>query len=205
MDASHPFPKDIGWIEVICGSMFSGKTEELIRRLKRAVYGKQKVQVFKPKLDKRYDHTRVVSHSQLMVTSTAVDRATDILRLVRPETQVVGIDEVQFFGPELVGVAETLAGKGIRVICAGLDQDYLGRPFEPMPQLLCVAEYITKVLAICVVCGNPADRSQRIAPKGDRIVVGATEAYEARCRKCFVPEPSEATPPQTLELFDSSS
>jgi thymidine kinase len=202
MESSHQTPKDIGWIEVICGSMFSGKTEELIRRVKRAVYGKQKVQVFKPKVDRRYDDTRVVSHSQLKLTSTVVDSATDILRLVRPDTQVVGIDEVQFFGPDLVSVAETLAGRGVRVICAGLDQDYLGKPFEPMPQLLCVAEYITKVLAICVVCGNPADRSQRIVPKGERVMVGAAETYEARCRKCFVPEPSEATPPQTLELFD---
>lgn len=202
MDSIHHHPKDTGWIEVICGSMFSGKTEELIRRVKRAVYGKQKVQVFKPKVDSRYDDLRVVSHSQLRVISTPVDHPREILRLVDPQTQVVGIDEVQFFGLDVVPVCEILAGQGRRVICAGLDQDYLGHPFEPMPQLLCLAEYITKVLAICVVCGNPANHSQRIVSSGERVVVGAAEKYEARCRKCFVPEPTEATPPQNLELFD---
>jgi thymidine kinase len=198
----NPFPKDIGWIEVICGSMFSGKTEELIRRLKRAVYGKQRVQVFKPRIDTRYDETNVVSHSHSRITSTPIERAEEIFYSLHPETQVVGIDEVQFFGPEVVPVCEALAAKGIRVICAGLDQDYLGKPFEPMPQLLAVAEYITKELAICVVCGNPANRSQRIVAAGERVMVGAAEAYEARCRKCHVPGPVEATPPQTLELFD---
>ncbi|WP_224365472.1 thymidine kinase [Hyalangium versicolor] len=198
----HQFPKDIGWIEVICGSMFSGKTEELIRRVKRAVYGKQRVQVFKPKLDDRYDETQVVSHSQLKLVSTPIERAEEIFYHLSPETQVIGIDEVQFFGPEVVQVCEALANKGLRVICAGLDQDYQGRPFEPMPQLLAVAEYVTKELAICVVCGNPANRSQRLAAREERVVVGAAGAYEARCRKCHVPEPAEATPPQTLKLFD---
>jgi thymidine kinase len=196
------FPKNIGWIEVICGSMFSGKTEELIRRVKRAIYGKQKVQVFKPKVDSRHEDAQVVSHSHLKVTSTAIERAGEILQHLRPETQVVAIDEVQFFGPELVAICEELAARGLRVICAGLDQDYLGKPFEPMPQLLAVAEYITKELAICVVCGNPANRSQRIVPSGERVVVGSTGAYEARCRKCFVPAPVQATPPSTLDLFD---
>lgn len=197
----HQFPKDIGWIEVICGSMFSGKTEELIRRLKRAVYGKQKVQVFKPRIDDRYDASQVVSHSQLRLTSTPIERAEEIFYSLRPETQVVGIDEVQFFGPEVVQVCESLANKGLRVICAGLDQDYQGRPFDPMPQLLAIAEYVTKELAICVVCGNPANRSQRLSSSGTRVLVGAAGAYEARCRKCHVPEPTEATPPQTLDLF----
>ncbi len=198
----HNFPKDIGWIEVICGSMFSGKTEELIRRVKRAVYGKQKVQVFKPRLDNRYDESSVVSHSQLRLVSTPIERAEEIFYNLQPGTQVIGIDEVQFFGAEVVQVCEALANKGMRVICAGLDQDYQGRPFEPMPALLAVAEYVTKELAICVVCGNPANRSQRIVSDQARVVVGAAGAYEARCRKCHVPDPVEGTPPQTLKLFE---
>jgi thymidine kinase len=197
----HHFPKDIGWIEVICGSMFSGKTEELIRRIKRAVYGKQKVQVFKPKLDIRYDDTAVVSHSQIKLVSTPIDRAEEIFYSLDPQTQVVGIDEVQFFGSEVVPVCEALAARGIRVICAGLDQDYQGKPFEPMPHLLAVAEYITKELAICVVCGNPANRSQRLISRDERVVVGAAGAYEARCRKCHVTKPDEATLQQSLDLF----
>jgi thymidine kinase len=197
----HQFPKDIGWIEVICGSMFSGKTEELIRRIKRVLYAKQKVQVFKPNIDNRYDELAVVSHSQIKLMSTPVNGPGQILQLLKSDTEVVGIDEVQFLGPEVVAVCEALASKGIRVICAGLDQDYQGKPFEPMPQLLAVAEYITKELAICVVCGNPANRSQRLSNSGDRVLVGAAGAYEARCRKCHVPQPVEATPPQNLELF----
>lgn len=182
--------------------MFSGKTEELIRRLKRAVLGKQKVQVFKPRIDTRYDETQVVSHTQAKVVSTPIVRAEEIFYSLDPETQVVGIDEVQFLGPGVVNVCETLANRGLRVICAGLDQDYQGKPFEPMPQLLALAEYVTKELAICVVCGNPASRSQRTSPSGERVMVGATDAYEARCRKCHVPVAAEATPPQTLDLFE---
>jgi len=197
----NQFPKDIGWIEVICGSMFSGKTEELIRRVKRAVYGKQKVQVFKPKIDNRYDESAVVSHSQLKLISTPIERAGEILQHLLPDTEVVGIDEVQFLGPEVVPVIEALAARGIRVICAGLDQDYQGKPFEPMPALLAISEYITKELAICVVCGNPANRTQRLQAREERVVVGAAGAYEARCRKCHLPSPAEATPPQNLELF----
>lgn len=197
----HQFPKDIGWIEVICGSMFSGKTEELIRRLKRALYGKQKVQVFKANIDKRYDELAVVSHSQLKLVATPVERAEEILQHLKPDTEVVGIDEVQFLGPDVVRVCEALAARGVRVLCAGLDQDYQGKPFEPMPQLLAIAEYVTKELAICVVCGNPANRSQRILDSAERVVVGAAGAYEARCRKCHVPTPVEATPPQNLDLF----
>jgi thymidine kinase len=181
--------------------MFSGKTEELIRRVKRALYGKQKVQVFKPKIDTRYDEASVVSHSQLKLTSQPIERAEEIFYSLRPETQVVGIDEVQFFGPEIVPVVEALATRGIRVICAGLDQDYTGKPFEPMPTLLAIAEYITKELAICVVCGNPANRSQRIEDSTERVVVAGAGAYEPRCRKCHVPEPVTATPPQTMDLF----
>jgi thymidine kinase len=197
----HQFPKDIGWIEVICGSMFSGKTEELIRRIKRALYGKQRIQVFKPAIDDRYDELAVVSHSQLKVIATPVRRADEILQALKPDTQVVGIDEVQFLGPDVVAVCEAMAQRGVRVICAGLDQDYQGKPFEPMPQLLAVAEYVTKELAICVVCGNPANRSQRISESSERVVVGAAGAYEARCRKCHVPTSVEATPPQNLDLF----
>jgi thymidine kinase len=181
--------------------MFSGKTEELIRRVKRGIYGKQKVQVFKPKADDRYDEKQVVSHSQLKFTSTPIERAEEILAHLREDTQVVAIDEVQFFGPGLVAICEALASTGIRVICAGLDQDYLGKPFEPIPQLLAVGEDITKLLAICVVCGNPANRSQRVEPRQERVVVGSAGSYEARCRKCFVAAPVEATVPQTLDLF----
>jgi thymidine kinase len=199
--AVHAFPRDIGWIEVICGSMFSGKTEELIRRIKLAVYAKQKAQVFKPRLDKRYDQKLVVSHSQQSVVSTPIDRPEQIFSHLQPETKVVGIDEVQFFAQEIVSVCEALANRGLRVICAGLDQDYQGRPFDPMPTLMAVAEFVTKLQAICVVCGNPANRTQRITSGGGRVMVGASEAYEARCRKCHVPEPADATPPQTLDLF----
>jgi thymidine kinase len=194
-------PKNIGWIEVICGSMFSGKTEELIRRVKRALYGKQRVQLFKPRLDTRYDALDIVSHSQIRVVATPVSRPEEILALTRPETEVVGIDEVQFLGAEVLSVCEALANRGVRVICAGLDQDYLGKPFEPMPQLLAVAEYVTKELAICVVCGNPANRSQRLADSNERVLVGAASAYEARCRKCHVGAAVEATIPQNLDLF----
>lgn len=197
----HPYPKNIGWVEVICGSMFSGKTEELIRRVKRALYGKQVVQVFKPRIDTRYDDSAVVSHSQAKIVSTPIENAEEIFMALRPDTQVIGIDEVQFFGPGVVAVVQALAQKGYRVICAGLDQDYQGRPFEPMPQLLALAEYVTKELAICVVCGNPANRSQRLIDSAERVVVGAAGAYEARCRKCHVPTPDVATPQQTLELF----
>jgi thymidine kinase len=143
-----------------------------------------------------------VSHSRLRLVSTPIERPEEIFYRLPPGTQVVGIDEVQFFGPEVVPVCEALASRGLRVICAGLDQDFQGRPFEPMPQLMAVAEYVTKQLAICVVCGNPAHRSQRLVASGDRVVVGAAGAYEARCRKCHLPEAAEATPaPQTLELF----
>jgi thymidine kinase len=195
------FPRDVGWIEVICGSMFSGKTEELIRRLKRAQIAKQKVQVFKPKIDTRYDAEKVVSHSAQAIESLPIARADQIFQHLQPGTEVVGIDEVQFFGGELLPVVEALAGRGLRVICAGLDQDYLGKPFEPMPQLLAISEYITKELAICVVCGNPANRSQRLVSARARVVVGAAGEYEARCRKCHVAEPVEATPPETLDLL----
>ena len=197
----HFPPKNIGWIEVICGSMFSGKTEELIRRIKRAIIARQKVQMFKPRLDNRYDEMRVVSHSMQGLNSTPVERAEEILERMRPDTQVVGIDEVQFLGPAVVNICEKLAHRGARVIVAGLDQDYLGRPFDPVPQLMAIAEYVTKELAICSLCGNPANRSQRIVASGERVMVGAAGAYEARCRACFRPhELVEPAPIPQLEL-----
>ncbi len=185
----HDSPRNTGWIEVIAGCMFSGKTEELIRRIRRAQIARQKVAIFKPKIDTRYSNDHIVSHSEAKLLSTVVQCSDEILAKVE-DAQVVGIDEGQFFDPGIVDVAEELANQGKRVIIAGLDQDYRGKPFEPMPQLLAVAEYITKTLAICVVCGNPADRTQRTTPGQERVLVGAKEAYEARCRKCFEPPKS---------------
>lgn len=185
MDTSalHNVPRNIGWIEVVCGCMFSGKTEELIRRMRRAEIAKQKVAIFKPRIDNRYSAVHIVSHSEQSLNSQVVDDASEILELAKG-AQVVGIDEGQFFKLNLVDVCEQLATQGKRVIVAGLDQDYRGKPFEPVPQLLAVAEYITKTLAICVVCGNPADRTQRKTQQQDRVIVGAKDVYEARCRRC---------------------
>ncbi|MCB0272685.1 MAG: thymidine kinase [Bdellovibrionales bacterium] len=179
-------PQETGWIEVICGGMFSGKTEELIRRMRRAEIAKQNIVLFKPRMDDRYATDFVISHDKRVIEAVSVDEAKQIEVLAK-NYDVVGIDEVQFFGPEIVEVCEYLANKGKRVIVSGLDQDYLGQPFDPMPTLLCVAEYITKELAICVVCGNPADRTQRIIDEQERVVIGGNEFYEARCRKCFKP------------------
>jgi thymidine kinase len=176
-----------GWIEVITGSMFSGKSEELIRRLRRAQIGRQKVQIFKPRIDDRYGHDHVTSHSEMKIASENVSSSRELLERIDAATQVVGIDEGQFFDCELPMVCDTLADQGRRVIVAGLDQDFLGKPFEPMPQLLAIAEYITKTHAICMVCGNPASHTQRLVPSGDRVLLGATGLYEARCRACFVP------------------
>lgn len=188
--AQHIIPRDTGWIEVICGCMFSGKTEELIRRVRRAQIAKQQVAIFKPKIDNRYSAEHIVSHSDQSIISHPVADAAEIPTLAG-EAQVIGIDEGQFFKTNLVEVCEALATNGKRVIIAGLDQDYRGKPFEPMPQLLAVAEYITKTLAICVVCGNPADRTQRKTQQQDRVVVGAKDIYEARCRRCFEPPPAD--------------
>jgi len=176
-----------GWIEVIVGSMFSGKSEELIRRLRRAQIARQHVQIFKPAIDVRYAADQIVSHSEMRIPSVAVRTARELLEAVEPDTEVVGIDEGQFFDQELPMVCTTLADQGKRVIVAGLDQDYLGKPFEPMPQLLAIAEYITKTHAICMVCGNPANHTQRLVASGDRVLVGAQGMYEARCRVCFDP------------------
>jgi len=173
-----------GQIEVICGSMFSGKTEELIRRLRRAQIAKQRVAIFKPSIDNRYSQTDIVSHNEQKITSTVVETAEQIL-LFSSDADVIGIDEAQFFDKYLVEVCEFLASSGKRVIVAGLDTDFRGVPFEPIPQLLAVAEYITKTLAVCVKCGAPANRTQRISNKGERVLVGATDIYEARCRDCY--------------------
>ncbi|MBD3367471.1 MAG: thymidine kinase [Candidatus Eisenbacteria bacterium] len=177
----------VGWIEVICGSMFSGKSEELIRRLRRAKIARQEVVAFKPSIDDRYDEDDIVSHDERRIESVRIAKASEILARVDDAVEVVGIDEAQFFDGDLVAVCEELADTGRRVIVAGLDQDYLGRPFEPMPQLLAVAEYITKTLAVCMRCGRPANRTQRIIASDERVVVGADEVYEARCRRCFSP------------------
>jgi thymidine kinase len=168
--------------------MFSGKTEELIRRIRRAEIARQRVAIFKPLLDTRYSADHIVSHSDARLRSQAVTGASEILQHAG-DAQVVGIDEAQFFDMDLVDAAERLANAGKRVIIAGLDQDFRGKPFEPIPQLLAVAEYITKTLAICVVCGNPADRTQRTAGSRERVLVGAADTYEARCRLCFEPPP----------------
>ena len=184
---SHPQAQGAGWIEVITGSMFSGKSEELIRRVRRAQIARQTVQLFKPRLDARYSAEEIVSHSDMKMPSQVVAKAAEILEALGEGTDVVGIDEGQFFDLSLVDVVNTLADRGLRVIVAGLDQDYLGRPFEPMPQLLAIAEYVDKTLAICMRCGAPANRSQRLVAATDRVVVGGSEQYEARCRLCFRP------------------
>lgn len=192
-------PVGTGWIEVIAGPMFSGKTEELIRRLRRALYAKQKVAIYKPTIDTRYDAIEIVSHSKQSITAIPIDEASQILESAPADIEVVGIDEAQFFGKDLPRVCEALADRGVRVIIAGLDMDYRGVPFEPMPTLLGIAEFVTKALAICVVCGNPAGRSQRIVRTSERVMLGATESYEPRCRLHH--ESNEQTPPEQSRLF----
>jgi thymidine kinase len=183
--------KNHGWIEVICGSMFSGKTEELIRRLRRAQIANMKVEIFKPAVDTRYSDREVVSHNSNAIPSTPVGGAQQIL-LMAQNVEVVGIDEAQFFDAEIVNVAQTLANKGIRVIVAGLDMDYSGRPFGPMPSLLAHAEFITKVHAICMQCGSIANYSYRKTRNNEQVLLGEKEAYEARCRACFNEGSAEA-------------
>ena len=192
MDVAHR--AGAGWLEVVAGSMFSGKSEELIRRLRRAQIAKRKVQIFKPRIDNRYSESHITSHSAMQIEAENVSSSRELLERVKPDTEVVGIDEGQFFDPELPAVCTMLADQGKRVIVAGLDQDYLGKPFEPMPQLLAIAEYITKTHAICMVCGSPANHTQRLVASGDRVLVGAQGLYEARCRKCF--DPLLAGPPR---------
>jgi thymidine kinase len=178
---------NLGWIEAICGPMFSGKSEELMRRLRRAIIARKRVQAFKPVIDERYSSDEIVSHNHLRMKSQVIQRASEILPQLDPRTEVVGIDEANFFGSDLVEVATRLADGGKQVIIAGLDTDYMGRPFPPMPDLLSLAESITKTLAICLRCGNPAKHTQRLVESNDLIVVGAGGMYEARCRRCFEP------------------
>lgn len=173
-----------GWIEVICGSMFSGKTEELIRRLKRAKIANLKVEIFKPAIDIRFDEVKIVSHDTNVIHSTPVDNSQKIL-LLAPDADVIGIDEAQFFDPEIANVCDELALRGQRVIVAGLDMDYLGNPFGQMPFIMAKADYVTKLHAICMQCGNIANYSYRKIPNEDQVMLGATDAYEPRCRTCY--------------------
>jgi thymidine kinase len=205
---------NMGWIEVIVGPMFSGKSEELIRRLRRAEYGRQRVQIFKPVIDQRYAKNGIVSHSGLEIASELVRTGSEVLEKVAPRTEVVGIDEAQFLGETIIDACSRLAELGKRVIVAGLDTDFMGRPFEPMPRLLAVAEEITKLLAICMSCGNPAVHTQRLVASEELIVVGATGMYEARCRRCFEPQlahqkieeqEKQATSPSSLKAIAGSS
>ena len=180
-----------GCIEVVCGSMFSGKTEELLRRIKRARLARQRVQLFKPRIDQRYDAVKVVSHEGANADASPVASAEELLGRVADDTHVVGIDEVQFFDPAIVATCEELANRGVRVIVAGLDQDYRGQPFGPISLLLAVAEYVTKLHAVCSQCGAEACKSQRLMASEGQLFVGGAAAYEARCRRCFV----EGEPP----------
>ncbi|HEY6390658.1 MAG TPA: thymidine kinase [Bryobacteraceae bacterium] len=178
---------NLGWIEVICGPMFSGKSEELMRRLRRAMIARKRVQVFKPIIDNRYSDDEIVSHTDIRMKSEVIGSVAEIMQRLDRRTQVVGLDESNFFGQELVEIATQLADGGKQVIVGGLDTDYMGRPFPPMPDLLTLAESITKTLAICMRCGNPAKHTQRLVESDDLIVVGAAGMYEARCRRCFEP------------------
>jgi len=196
---------NMGWIEVIVGPMFSGKSEELIRRLRRAEIAKQRVQIFKPEIDKRYAKNGIVSHSGLEIASELVDSGSAILEKVAPRTEVVGIDEAQFLGETAVDACVKLADLGKRVIVAGLDTDFMGRPFEPMPRLLAVAEEITKLLAICMQCGNPAVHTQRLVASEELIVVGAGGIYEARCRRCFEPQLAQQKVEQEKRKSETST
>ncbi|EJE7234639.1 thymidine kinase [Clostridium sporogenes] len=183
-------PKDHGWIEVVAGPMYSGKTEELIRRIRRAEIAKQKVQVFKPEIDNRYSKQDVVSHAGDKIRSVPVKSSKEILKKLLDDTDVIGIDEAQFFDDSLVEIVSKIANNNRRVICAGLDMDFKGEPFGPMPKLMAIAEFVDKIQAVCMVCNNPATRTQRLingkpAKKSDPVVlIGAQESYEARCRKC---------------------
>jgi thymidine kinase len=176
----------LGWIEVICGSMFSGKSEELIRRLRRAIIAKQRVQIFKPIIDSRSD-AEIVSHSEMRMPSISIGSSVELTNKVDHRTEVVGVDEAQFFDEGRVEAAQQLADQGKRVIVAGLDKDFRGLPFGPIPSLMAVAEEVTKTLAICVRCGSPANNTQRLVESDELVVVGAQGFYEARCRRCFEP------------------
>ncbi|MDD4004537.1 MAG: thymidine kinase [Elusimicrobiaceae bacterium] len=190
-----PYSPKSGWIEVVCGSMFSGKTQELIRRIRLAEIARQKVQIFNSALDTRYGENHIISHDNIRVPCMAVKSSRELLDSVLPETQMVGVDEIHFFDPAIVDACQKLANSGKRVIAAGLDQDYRGQPFDNTARMMAVAESVTKNLAICVVCGAPANHSQKLVCGGGLIDVGAADKYEARCRKCFSPEPIEKKDP----------
>jgi thymidine kinase len=177
-------PKDAGWIEVICGSMFSGKTEELIRRLRRAQIAQMQTTIFKPRIDSRYSETHIVSHNNIKLESHLVNSPQEILDIAE-NASVVAIDEAQFFNDSILEICKTLASQGKRVVVAGLDTDYRGFPFGPMPQLMCEADYLDKLRAICVKCGNPASCTQRTSSDRGQVVIGELDKYEARCRNCF--------------------
>lgn len=184
----HNEGRPSGGVEVVCGPMFSGKTEELIRRVKLALIAKQRVQVFKPQVDDRYANEYIISHSEQKAICTPVKHSTDILGLIKDSTRIVGLDEAQFFDDEIISVCEKLANRGIRVIVAGLDQDFMGNPFGKMPELLAIAESVLKLKAVCMVCGGAATKTQRLIRSKEQIVVGSGEAYEARCRACHDPD-----------------
>jgi thymidine kinase len=188
---SPPSQHRSGWIEVVCGSMFSGKTEELLRRIKRARLARQPVVLFKPRVDNRYDEVKIVSHEGLNADALPVASAQELLSSLPKDARVAGIDEVQFFDDGIVEAAEVLASRGVRVIVAGLDQDWRGRPFGPMPALMAVAEYVTKLHAVCARCGGAATRSQRLVATEGQLFVGGAAEYEARCRACFVADVTE--------------
>tara|TARA_B100002051_G_C16729769_1_gene637554 strand:- start:694 stop:1248 length:555 start_codon:yes stop_codon:yes gene_type:complete len=179
-----PKPVNAGWIEVICGSMFSGKTEELLRRIRRAQIAKMHTIVFKSRVDSRFDKNRIVSHNKLTMKCTIITKASDIFSLSK-KADVIAIDEAQFFDDSLIDVSKKLADIGKRIIIAGLDKDYLGKPFGPMPKIMCEADYLDKLLAICIICGDPASYSHRKHSENGQVVIGAKDKYEARCRSCF--------------------
>ena len=177
-------PKKVGWIEVICGSMFSGKTEELMRRIRRAEIANLSVSVYKPNIDSRYSKSHIVSHNKIKMVSHNIKKPIDIIKLAKKD-EVIGIDETQFFDYSIIDVCKNLASGGKRVLVAGLDTDYRGKPFGPMPDLMCEADYLDKLRAICIICGNPASYTQRTSTQVDQIVIGELDKYEARCRHCF--------------------
>ena len=180
--------KEQGEIEVICGCMFCGKSEELVRRLKRALIAKLNIQVFKPMIDNRYSEKDVVTHDGIRIDAIPIDDVIDMLSLINKDTDVVGIDEAQFFDEQLVGVCNILVDSGRRIVIAGLDQDYQGKPFGPMPELLAIADYVTKLFAVCMRCGKPASKTQRLVDNDEKILVGEKNIYEARCRDCWDPQ-----------------
>jgi len=190
-----------GWIEMICGPMFSGKSEELIRRLRRGIIARQRVQIFKAAIDDRYSEEEIVSHSALKLQAQPVENTAQMRELLDDRSEIVGIDEVQFFDADVIDFAQRLANLGKRVIVAGLDLDYLGNPFDVVMRLMAVAEYVTKPLAVCARCGAPASRTQRLVPTDERIVVGSTNVYEPRCRMCFDPDLSHM---MQLDMLNNS-